>query len=80
MQRISWGECFGIGILVMIVLVLSAYVGDSLALKMHESTVKVHKSTEDLKYLKCVSDMQKAIPDPNDTEGRAEFLKNYCYE
>lgn len=33
----------------------------------------------DLKYSACVESMTEAIPDPNETEERAEFLKN-CYE
>jgi hypothetical protein len=32
-----------------------------------------------LRYESCVTEMQKAIPDANDTEGRAQFLKN-CHD
>jgi hypothetical protein len=31
---------------------------------------------QDLQYKNCVTEMQKAIPDPNDTEGRIDFLKD----
>lgn len=30
------------------------------------------------KYAKCQAEMIKAISDPNDTEGRAKFLKDNC--
>lgn len=32
-----------------------------------------------LKYDNCVAKMQKAIPDPNDTEARSIYLET-CYE
>lgn len=35
-------------------------------------------TVSDVKMERCVFAMQKAIPDANDTEGRALFLKN-CY-
>lgn len=37
---------------------------------------KVEKTQKDLKYLTCVEEMQKAIPDANDTEARSAFLKD----
>lgn len=40
---------------------------------------KVSKTEDDLKYLTCVENMQKAIPDPNDTDGRSKFLQD-CYK
>ena len=41
--------------------------------------LKINSTVENLKYDNCVTEMQGAIPDPNDTEARSTFLKN-CYE
>jgi len=36
-------------------------------------------TVQNLKYDNCVTEMQRAIPDPNETEERSKFLEA-CYE
>lgn len=64
----------GIVALIMFVLVCCSFLGAKWAI----SSYVADRTEEDLQTL-CQYEMQKAIPDANDTEARAAFLKG-CYE
>lgn len=60
------------------ILIIVLWVGAYLLIGAVEKG-KQKQEALDLKYDNCVTEMQQAIPDPNETDQRSTFLQE-CYE
>ena len=70
MKNIDWFPIFWIGIIMFVF--VSFTIGMSVPSKYDKEYVK------DKQFNRCLEYMQVAIPDPNDTEARSQFIKTNC--